>query len=122
VSGRCRLAGRALVVAVALLALPVMASSTANAVGEAQSLDLDPADGPPGATVTWVAEGFGDCPPVDDAVPGGVVAVEWDGTVELERASVRRIRRFGVHRPGVRTGRAPGGRDMRGRPGDVHRR
>jgi hypothetical protein len=88
VSGRCRLAGRALVVGVALLALPVMASSTANAVGEAQSLDLDPADGPPGATVTWVAEGFGDCPPADDAVPGGVVAVAWDGTDELERASV----------------------------------
>jgi beta-lactam-binding protein with PASTA domain len=78
-------------VALALLTLPVVWSPTASAVGESQSLSLEPADGPPGTTVTWVANGFGDCPPADDAVPGGVVALEWDATDELGRASVSEL-------------------------------
>jgi beta-lactam-binding protein with PASTA domain len=82
-----RLAGRLLVAAFTLLALPVVATPTASAVGESPSLSLDPADGPPGTTVTWVADGFGDCPPLDDADPVRVVVLAWDGT-EIGRASV----------------------------------
>jgi hypothetical protein len=88
VTGMRRLGSRVLVVACALLALPVVAAAAAHAVPVPQFLSLDPADGPQGTTVTRVADGFGDCPPVDDADPVRVVAVEWDGTDELGRASV----------------------------------
>jgi len=79
-----RLVGRMqavmLVGALALLVLPSTPSVTASTMSTATpSLSLEPATGPPGTTVTAVASGYGDCPPVDDAVPGGVVSFVWGG-------------------------------------------
>ena len=63
---------------------------TASAAFTVTALELDPGKGPPGATVSAVATGFGGCPPVgsDDASPGAVVFA-WDGKDELSRVGVK---------------------------------
>lgn len=81
-----RLAGSVLASAFAVLVVSALLPARAGAAGE--SLSLDPREGPPNTSVTWVAEGFADCQPVDDVVPDGIVALRWDGTQELGRAKV----------------------------------
>jgi len=86
VNGIRRAGGSVLASAVGALLVVALLPVGAGAAGE--SVSLDPADGPPNSTVAWVAGGFADCPPVDDAVPDGVVILRWDGKDELGRAKV----------------------------------
>lgn len=70
--------------------LPVVSLRSTALASEATALQLDPGRGPPGASVTAVARGFGACLSVgrDDASPGTVIFA-WDGEDELNLAEVQ---------------------------------